>query len=173
MVKAFTSEIFSSTYRDDFTDSDNFHRILFNSGRALQARELTQLQTIMQTELGRLGKHIFKEGASVNPGGVTVNNEYEFIKLDTSVLPLPAIITDLVGVEFTSDSLVKFKVIEVLAATASDPATLYVTYTDTKAVAASVVNSTSIRAAAGEAISSSSYSLAVQATNTVIKDGFI
>jgi len=167
MVKAFTSEIFSSTYRDDFTDSDNFHRILFNSGRALQARELTQLQTIMQTELGRLGKHIFKEGASVNPGGVTVNNEYEFIKLDTSVLPLPAIITDLVGVEFTSDSLVKFKVIEVLAATASDPATLYVTYTDTKAVAASVANSTSIRAAAGEAISSSSYSLAVQATNTV------
>ena len=47
MTKAFTSEIFSSTYRDDFKDSDNFHRVLFNSGRALQARELTQLQTIM------------------------------------------------------------------------------------------------------------------------------
>ena len=75
MAQAFTSEIFSSTYRDDFKDSDNFHRVLFNSGRALQARELTQLQTIMQTELGRLGKHIFKEGAAVNPGGVTVNTE--------------------------------------------------------------------------------------------------
>ncbi len=166
MVKAFTSEIFSSTYRDDFKDSDNFHRILFNSGRALQARELTQLQTIMQKELGRLGKHIFKEGASVNPGGVTVNNEYEFIKLDTTTLPLPAIITDLVGVEFTSDSLVKFKVLEVVAATSSDPATLYVTYTDTKSAAASA-NSVSIRVSAGEAISSSTYSLTVQATNTV------
>jgi hypothetical protein len=166
MVKAFTSEIFSSTYRDDFADSDNYHRILFNSGRALQARELTQLQTIMQKELGRLGKHIFKEGASVNPGGVTVNNEYEFIKLDTTTLPLPAIITDLVGIEFTSDSLVKFKVIEVLAATASDPATLYVTYTDTKS-AATNTNSSSIRVSAGEAISSSNYSLTVQATNTI------
>jgi hypothetical protein len=167
MVKAFTSEIFSSTYRDDFTDSDNFHRILFNSGRALQARELTQLQTIMQKELGRLGKHIFKEGASVNPGGVTVNNEYEFIKLDTTTLPLPAVITDLVGVEFTSDSLTKFKVLEVVAATATDPATLYVTYTDTKTSTASSTNSAPVRVLAGEAIGSTNHDLAVQGTNTV------
>jgi len=167
MVKAFTSEIFSSTYRDDFTDSDNFHRILFNSGRALQARELTQLQTIMQKELGRLGKHIFKEGASVNPGGVTVNNEYEFIKLDTTTLPLPANINDIVGVEFTSDSLTKFKVLEVVAATATDPATLYVTYTDTKTSTASSTNSAPVRVLAGEAIGSTNHDLAVQGTNTV------
>ena len=81
MARAFTSEIFSSSYKDDFIDSDNYHRVLFNSGRALQARELTQLQTIIQTEVGRLGRHLFKEGASVNPGGVTSNTEYEFIKL--------------------------------------------------------------------------------------------
>jgi len=167
MVKAFTSEIFSSTYRDDFKDSDNFHRILFNSGRALQARELTQLQTIMQRELGRLGNHIFKEGASVNPGGVTVNNEYEFIKLDTTTLPLPAVITDVVGVEFTSDSSIKFKVIEVIAATGSDPATLYVTYTDTKTATETTTNSSSVRVLAGEGISSTSFNLAVQGTNTV------
>ena len=39
MTKAFTENSFASTYRDDFLDSDNYHRILFNSGRALQARE--------------------------------------------------------------------------------------------------------------------------------------
>lgn len=103
MAQTFTSEIFSSTYRDDYKDSDNYHRVLFNSGRALQARELTQMQTIIQAEMGRLGKHMFKEGAAVNPGGVTVNTEYEFVKLDTGVNQLPDAIADLVGVEFTSE----------------------------------------------------------------------
>ena len=167
MVKAFTSEIFSSTYRDDFKDSDNFHRILFNSGRALQARELTQLQTIMQKELSRLGSHIFKEGASVNPGGVTVNNEYEFIKLDTTTLALPPEPNDIVGVEFTSNSQIKFKVLEVIAATGSDPATLYVTYTNTKTATATSTNSAPIRVLAGESLGSTNHDLAVQGTNTV------
>ena len=67
MPKTFTESVFSSTYKDDFIDSDNYHRILFNSGRALQARELTQLQTIIQEEIARFGRNIFKEGASVNP----------------------------------------------------------------------------------------------------------
>ena len=104
MTKAFTSEIFSSTYRDDFKDSDNFHRVLFNSGRALQARELTQLQTITQTEMSRLGGHFFKEGAAVSSGSPTVNNKYEFIKLDTSTNALSATdATNIVGTNLTSD----------------------------------------------------------------------
>ena len=37
MPKTFTESVFSSTYKDDFIDSDNYHRVLFNSGRALQA----------------------------------------------------------------------------------------------------------------------------------------
>lgn len=164
MAQAFTSEIFSSTYRDDFKDSDNFHRILFNSGRALQARELTQLQTIIQSELGRLGKHIFKEGAAVNPGGVTVNTEYEFVKLDTTTNQLPANITDLVGVEFTSAGSIAFRVIEVVEAIGSDPATLYVTYTNTSS---GTSGTSPVRVAPGEELTSSSFTLTVQATNTI------
>jgi len=167
MTKAFTSEIFSSTYRDDFKDSDNFHRVLFNSGRALQARELTQLQTIMQRELGRLGNHIFKPGAAINPGGLTVNTKYEFIKLDTTNNPLPAVITDLVGVELSSSGSISVKVIEVVAATGADPATLYVAYTNTEA---GISGATPVRVAAGDGLTGGGnpgYSLKVQATNTV------
>ena len=69
MAKAFTENSFSSTYKDDFIDSDNYHRILFNSGRALQARELIQMQTIIQEEVARFGRNIFKDGA-VNPGNI-------------------------------------------------------------------------------------------------------
>lgn len=164
MTQAFTSEIFSSTYRDDFKDSDNYHRVLFNSGRALQARELTQLQTIIQTELGRLGKHIFKEGAAVNPGGVTVNQNYEFIKLNTTTNALPATITDLVGVEFTSSGSISFRVLEVVAAEGSDPATLYVAYTNTSS---GTSGTSPIRVAPGDELTSTSFTLTAQATNTV------
>ncbi len=163
MAQTFTSEIFSSTYRDDFKDSDNYHRVLFNSGRALQARELTQLQTIIQKEMSRLGKHLFKEGAAVNPGGVTVNTEYEFVKLDTTINQLPATITDLVGVEFTSSGSISFRVIEVVAATGSDPATLYTAYTNTSSGTSSAVP---IRVAPVEELTSSSFTLTVQSTNT-------
>ena len=74
MAKVYSEQSFPSTYKDDFRDSDNYHRILFNSGRALQARELTQMQTIIQEEIARFGRNIFKDGASVNPGGPTVFN---------------------------------------------------------------------------------------------------
>ena len=41
MPNNFNKNTFATTYKDDFVDSANYHRILFNSGRALQARELT------------------------------------------------------------------------------------------------------------------------------------
>ena len=113
MPKTFTSNVFSSSYKDDFTASDNYHRVLFNSGRALQARELTQLQTIIQEEIGRFGRNIFKEGAAVNPGGPTITNDYEFVKLNTATYSLPSDISTLVGVTLTgATSSVQAKVIE-------------------------------------------------------------
>ena len=51
MATPVSSTTFLSEYNDDYRDSDHFHRILFNNGRALQARELTQLQTIIEKEV--------------------------------------------------------------------------------------------------------------------------
>ena len=45
-----------SPYYDDFDETKNFHRILFRPGYAVQARELTQIQTIMQNQIERFGK---------------------------------------------------------------------------------------------------------------------
>ena len=134
MPKTFTSNVFSSSYKDDFVDSDNYHRILFNSGRALQARELTQLQTIIQEEIGRFGRNIFKEGGAVNPGGPTIHNDYEFVKLNTTATDhgLPADPNTLVGTTFTGTvSQVEAKVLQVVPSENGDPATLYVQYIGT------------------------------------------
>ena len=69
MVKTFTTNTFANVYKDDYDEDKSFQRILFNNKRALQARELTQLQTIIQEGVNRFGKNIFKEGAAVSAGG--------------------------------------------------------------------------------------------------------
>ena len=40
-----------SPYYDDFAESKKFHRILFRPSFAVQARELTQSQSILQPQL--------------------------------------------------------------------------------------------------------------------------
>ena len=49
-----------SPYYDDFDEADNFHRVLFRPGFAIQARELTQLQSILQNLVERHGSHMFQ-----------------------------------------------------------------------------------------------------------------
>ena len=161
MPNTFTENTFSTTYKDDYRDSDNYHRILFNSGRALQARELTQMQTIIQEEIGRFGRNIFKDGAAVNPGGPTIKNNVEFVKLNTTTGATPT--NSLVGNEFENDAGVKARIIRVLDAEDSDPATIFVQYTDTSS---GTSGETPIRFEAGETINDGSTNLVVQTENT-------
>ena len=68
-------------YYDDFDTGKNFHRILFRPGLAVQARELTQLQTILQNQIERIGDHLFKDGSVVNGGQIHLDYEVRFVKL--------------------------------------------------------------------------------------------
>ena len=60
-------------YFDDFNESKQFLRVLFRPGYAVQARELTQLQTILQNQISRFGNHVFKNGSMVVPGEIFNN----------------------------------------------------------------------------------------------------
>jgi len=68
-------------YYDDFDATKNFNRILFKPGFAVQARELTQLQSILQNQIARFGEHIFVDGSPVL-GCKDVLQKYPFIKID-------------------------------------------------------------------------------------------
>ena len=161
MASTLIQNLFATTYKDDYRDSDNYHRILFNSGRALQARELTQMQTIIQNEIARFGRNIFKEGASVVPGGATLDTNYTFVKLNTATNTLPT--TNLVNNIFTGQtSGLRAKILEVVPAEGADPATLYVEYIG--GVSGGV--STALRFTPGENITDGTTTLTVQTTNT-------
>ena len=68
-------------YYDDFTESKKFHRVLFRPAFAVQARELTQSQTILQNQIENLSDHIFKQGAMVIPGAISYDLNYYSVKL--------------------------------------------------------------------------------------------
>ena len=68
-------------YYDDFDDTDNFKKTLFRPGFSIQARELTQLQSVLQDQIEKHGSHIFKEGAMVIPGNYTMNLSHYSLKL--------------------------------------------------------------------------------------------
>ena len=70
-----------SPYYDDFDTTDNFHRVLFRPGFAVQARELTQLQSILQNQIERHGQNVFKDGTVIIPGQVSISNAYTSIQL--------------------------------------------------------------------------------------------
>ena len=68
-------------YYDDYNEDDNFHRVLFRPGFAIQARELTTLQSILQNQIERHGKHMFREGTVVIPGQASYSNKVATVQL--------------------------------------------------------------------------------------------
>ena len=63
----------NSPYYDDFEDAKNFLKVLFKPGYAVQARELTQLQSILQSQISKFADHIFLDGSQVVGGKVNVS----------------------------------------------------------------------------------------------------
>ena len=68
-------------YYDDFNEGSNFHRLLFRPGFAVQARELTQLQTILQNQIDRFGEHVFKEGSVVRGCELVYESDISYVKV--------------------------------------------------------------------------------------------
>lgn len=132
MATNLTSTTFLSEYNDDWRDSDHYHRILFNSGRALQARELTQMQTIIQAELAKLAKFIVNEGAIFNNSGSLASGVGAFSYTYIKVTELPTGYAQLKGTEINDGDLYAI-VKEVLPASGGDDATLFVRMSSGKA----------------------------------------
>ena len=121
-------------YYDDFDATKNFHRVLFRPGYAVQARELTQLQSILQNQIERHGRHVFKEGTLVIPGAIGFTDDYYAVKLQSQYQSndISGYIDQYVGKIITGTSSgVKAQVIQAVAATTDDPITLYVKYVST------------------------------------------
>ena len=112
-------------YYDDFSEDKKFLRMLFRPGYAVQSRELTQLQTILQNQIERFGNNIFKDG-SVIIGGQITTQTLNYVRLLPQSIPTtdsPATIDlssgDLVGYNIiqkntNGDIVAKGKIVDLL-----------------------------------------------------------
>ena len=90
-------------YFDDFSSSNDYHKVLFKPGYPVQARELTTLQSILQNQIEKFGQHFFKEGAKVIPGNTGYNQYYYCVQLNNtySGIPVSVYATQLIGSKIT------------------------------------------------------------------------
>ena len=118
-----------SPYFDDYAESKKFHRVLFRPAFAVQARELTQSQTILQNQVEKVSDHIFKKGAMVIPGEIGYDLNYYAVKLTS--YSGTATLANLQDVIFTgTTSGVTAKVTNSSITDGTDPDTLFVKYTN-------------------------------------------
>ena len=91
-----------SPYFDDYDITSDYIRVLFRPGHALQARELTQVQTILQNQISKFGDHIFRDGSQVIDGGINVSRNEPWALLEAG--SFSGNISSLVGTELTGAS---------------------------------------------------------------------
>ena len=132
-----TTNFNTEPYNDDYSEDNKFYRILFRPSFAVQARELTQLQTILQNQIQRHGDAIFKQGAMVIPGQVSIDTNADYVKLTTSYggFVTESFIQSAAGKFVTGASGIKAQIVKVSSSTATDPTTLFVKYTSANTVA--------------------------------------
>jgi hypothetical protein len=127
-----TSNFNVDPYYDDYDDGKNFHRIMFRPGFAVQGRELNQMQTIVQNQIDRFGRHIFRDGSIVIPGQFNIEKEVDYVKIkDLDSSSESFTLDDFDGVTLTGgDTGCVAYVIDVLdgVETETNTKTLYVRY---------------------------------------------
>ena len=118
-------------YYDDFDATKNYHRILFKPGYAVQARELTQSQSILQDQITKFANNIFKQNSPVTGGQITTNlsNAY-YIKLNSTISGAAINLNHFNGISVQSNTgTIVAQVLAVVAAVPNgDPDTLIITY---------------------------------------------
>lgn len=127
----------SSPYFDNFDDTKNYSRILFKPGVAVQARELTQLQTALSDQLEQLGSFSLKEGAIIS-GCEEKVSRIPYIKITDSDFDGVSLVNgdlkNYVGSIVTGGSTgLRAKIVSTKTGTTGetpDTKTLYITYID-------------------------------------------
>ena len=114
-------------YYDDFDPVKNFYRVLHKPGYPVQARELTQSQTILQDQIEKLASRILKEGDNVVPGEYSINVPVAYVR--AASITQGATAKEFVGYTLRGvTSNVTAKVNFATEATDDDDVTFYVNY---------------------------------------------
>ena len=137
-------------YYDDYDPAKNFYRVLFKPGVAVQARELNQLQTILQNQIEKFGDNIFKRGTIIEGCNIVRHPVLPYVKIkDTETDGTQLSVIAYEGLSVRNSSNVTGYIVKTVAGFESrspDLNTLYVKYNSSGS------NSNTLTFSAGETL---------------------
>jgi len=72
-------------YFNDYDEDKKFHQIVFNPSVAVQARELSQIQDILQDQIKRFGDFVIANGSKVTGGSTYTDFEtFKYVKVEAT-----------------------------------------------------------------------------------------
>lgn len=77
-----TTNFNKKPYFDDFDPAKGFVKVLFRPSFALQARELNQLQSILQDQVATVTNGVFKNKSAIVGGQLTIDDEVYCVTID-------------------------------------------------------------------------------------------
>jgi hypothetical protein len=129
----------SAPYFDDYDESKKFLKVLFRPGFSLQARELTQLQSILQQQVTRMGDFVFKDRTIVIPGTASLDLKSIAVKLEETSPTDASLVNNFIGqfinqpIEVIARGITSGVTASVVWATPGDdvdPPTIFVKFTN-------------------------------------------
>lgn len=79
---ALQTDLNVSPYYDDFDPKKDYYKVLFKPGVAVQARELNQLQSMLQYQIEKFGDNVFKRGTIVQGCNIVRHTSLPYIKIN-------------------------------------------------------------------------------------------
>jgi hypothetical protein len=129
---ALDTDLSLSPYFDDFSDDANQYAVLYRPGVPVQAREMNQVQSILQDQINKFGRSIYKEGSVIEGCAFSFDNKYAYVKIkDTYSNGSAFTISDFIGRVVTNSNGLKGLVVNAVQGfetQAPDLNTLYIKY---------------------------------------------
>ncbi len=162
-----------SPYYDDFDEDKKFVRVLFRPGRAVQARELSQMQSLAQKQIERFGNYFFKEGSIVDGCEQGLDLNLPYAKLDSEYNSVEVDLEDFSGKDVVgSNSGVKARVGLTTDVEGTDPKTLFVNYTGSGTLVLTV-NTAPSTLVSGNTITTGTANAEIQYWDTTLNKVFV
>ena len=105
MTSGLTTNLNKSPYWDDFTPNSQYYKVLFKPSTAVQARELTTIQSTLQNQVSTISDNIFTPGTIISGCNITVKSNVDYVKIqDNYANGWTMTITDILGLTAVSNS---------------------------------------------------------------------
>ena len=84
-IKAYDTAPWNDDFNTSSLEDKNYLRILFKPGFSVQVRELNQMQSMLQSQIDKFGRSVYKEGPILE-GATTFDDNIGYVDVNVCYL---------------------------------------------------------------------------------------